>query len=63
MGKAAVYVNPFQPEAIAEGLLRALKDQALRASLKREGPRRARLFSWQRCAEATVQTYRRALGA
>ena len=57
MGDAAVYVDPRFPEDIARGLLRALEDNALRESLRRKGPERAALFTWEKCATQTLAVY------
>ena len=52
---AAVLVDPSDPEAIADGIRRAI---ASRAELAARGPERARDFTWQASAEATVAVYR-----
>jgi glycosyltransferase involved in cell wall biosynthesis len=56
-GDAAELVDPFDETAIADGLVRALADEARRAELRAAGLRRARLFSWDRTAEETVRVY------
>ena len=56
-GDAALLVDPCDIGAIADGLLRLLGDPALRARLAEAGPRRARGFTWDACAEATLQAY------
>jgi len=49
------------------GLQRALEsvltDHALRERLIAAGRERAATFTWQRCAERTVDAYRRVLGS
>ncbi len=60
-GEAAILVEPMSTEAIAEGLLRASTDEGLRARLRAAGPARAKAFTWDRCAEGTVEAYRLAL--
>jgi glycosyltransferase involved in cell wall biosynthesis len=60
-GDCAVYVDPRDTRSIAEGLLRILTDPALRASLRANGPVRARNFSWERAARETQVAYRDAL--
>lgn len=54
---AALLVDPGQPEALADGLLRLLADEALRAELSAAGLVRAAEFSWARAAEETVRVY------
>jgi glycosyltransferase involved in cell wall biosynthesis len=60
-GEIAILVEPTSTEAVTEGLLRAWTDEALRARLRVAGPARARAFTWERCAEQTVEAYRLAL--
>jgi glycosyltransferase involved in cell wall biosynthesis len=61
-GDAALLVDPYDVEAIADGLRRAVTDDALRADLIARGRRRARDFSWARAAAATRQVYGDVLG-
>ncbi|MFQ5844983.1 MAG: glycosyltransferase family 4 protein, partial [Planctomycetota bacterium] len=58
-GDAALTVDPTDEEAIAAGIERLLEDEELRRRLVRRGPRRARGFSWARCAAATLEAYHR----
>lgn len=58
---AAVYVDPLSPPAIAAGLLRVLEDRALRDRLRAEGLQRARMFTWERAAQALLRSYQTAL--
>src|SRR5262249_21942209 len=46
-GDAAVLVDPYDPNAIADGIYRVLTDEHVRLSLKRKGLARARQFSWE----------------
>jgi glycosyltransferase involved in cell wall biosynthesis len=46
-GDAAVLVDPYDPEAIADGIYRVLSDECLRRSLRAKGLARARQFSWE----------------
>ena len=52
---AAVLVDPFDPVDIAAGIERAVLK---REELVRRGRERARAFSWQAVADATVDVYR-----
>ena len=56
-GEAALFFDPFDPEAIAEAIERLLDDLDLRARLVARGDRRVRDFSWRRMAEQTVAVY------
>jgi len=53
-GDAAVRVDPKSPEAIAEGIERALAE---RASLVARGLDHARRFTWRACGEAHLQGF------
>jgi glycosyltransferase involved in cell wall biosynthesis len=57
VGDAAVLVDPYSPASIAEGMRKALTDEALRASLRISGMARAREFSWRRSVEQIHQVY------
>ena len=46
-GDAAVLVDPYDPEAIADGIYRVLTDEQLRRDLRRRGVARAKQFSWE----------------
>ncbi len=50
-GDAALLVNPFDPESIAEALYKAYQYESLRDDLIQRGRKRKDLFSWQRTAE------------
>jgi glycosyltransferase involved in cell wall biosynthesis len=60
-GEAALYVDPHDPQDIAEKVLRAVEDPELRRSMIQRGLERAREFSWQRVASATLEVYNEAL--
>lgn len=62
VGDAALLVDPYDVEAIAEAMARLLADAGLRQRLREAGLARARLFSWERTARETVAAYRLALG-
>ena len=57
-GDAAVLVDPYDPEAIADGIERVLCDQTLRRDLRAKGLARAQQFSW----EASVTRVRKIYG-
>jgi len=60
MGEAAVYVDPSSPEDIAHQLKAMLDDEALRDSIAAKGPAQAARFTWNRCAQQTLEAYRAA---
>lgn len=60
-GDAALTIAKPDVEPLAEAMRRVVSDSDLRTSLRARGPTWARGFTWQRCAEQTVQCYLRAL--
>ena len=60
-GDAAVMFDPASADEIAAAIVRLLTDQALARDLSQRGRHRARLFTWRRAAEQTLETYERAL--
>jgi glycosyltransferase involved in cell wall biosynthesis len=61
-GDAAILIDPYEVDSIADGMRRVLDDQALAAQLRERGLRRAREFSWTRSVERTLEVYRDAAG-
>ena len=57
-GDAVVYVNPNDDEQIREALMRVLGDDALCQDLSIRGLKRSQIFSWERCAQKTIEAYR-----
>jgi glycosyltransferase involved in cell wall biosynthesis len=46
-GDAALLVDPYDPQSIADGIYRVLTDETLRRRLRQKGLARARQFSWE----------------
>ena len=61
VGDAAVMVDARNAEEMANALRNLVDDSSARERLRREGPVQAKKFTWRACAQATVQTYRRAV--
>ena len=61
-GEAAAYFDPNSAHEIAGMLRRVLTDAAFADDLRARGPKRAALFSWQRCARAHLSAYRDVAG-
>lgn len=59
-GGAAILVDPFSVESIEAGIERATRPEEA-ARLRALGFERARRFNWSDAADATIETYRRAL--
>jgi alpha-1,3-rhamnosyl/mannosyltransferase len=56
-GKAALLVDPLDPEDIAGAVERVMKSPALRKKLVAAGARRAKQFTWDRTARETLKVY------
>jgi glycosyltransferase involved in cell wall biosynthesis len=57
VGDAGVYVDPRDPESIAEQLRRVAEDHGLRQELASRGLRRAARYHWSEVAARTAQAY------
>jgi glycosyltransferase involved in cell wall biosynthesis len=62
-GDAALLFDPENVDEIRTAMERLLTDARLVEQLRTAGCERAALFTWERTAEFTVASYRRALGA
>jgi len=56
-GDAAVLVDPYDPQAIADGIYRVLTDEQLRRDMVHKGIARAGQFSWEQSARRVRQIY------
>jgi glycosyltransferase involved in cell wall biosynthesis len=57
-GDAALYVDPGYLDDISEKVNECMTNEKLRQELIGKGLKRAKIFSWQRCAEETAEAYR-----
>jgi glycosyltransferase involved in cell wall biosynthesis len=60
-GDAVLYFDPMDVGEMTRVIERLLANVALRERLRQAGPERARLFTWERTAQATLASYDRAL--
>jgi alpha-1,3-rhamnosyl/mannosyltransferase len=58
-GDAALQVDPLDVEAIRNAMHGLATDQHLHRRLASSGAARARMYSWQTCAERVMEVYRR----
>lgn len=58
-GDAAVVVDPLSAGELAFALETVLEEEGLRADMKKKGLARAAAFSWDRCAQETLEVYRK----
>jgi glycosyltransferase involved in cell wall biosynthesis len=56
-GDAAILVNPYDVEELAEALWNVIYDGELRKSLINKGLMRARQFTWEKSARQLLQVY------
>lgn len=56
-GGAALLVDPYDPDAIASGIVQAVTDERLRADLISRGLARARSFSWPQSVKKIHEIY------
>jgi glycosyltransferase involved in cell wall biosynthesis len=57
VGDAAVFVDPYSSDAIAEGILEVLRSAHLRARLREKGYARVQEYSWMRSVERVREIY------
>ena len=57
IGDAGLLVDPFDEQAIINGLKAILADEKLREQLKEKGMRRAALYDWKNTALQTLAVY------
>ena len=62
-GEAVYWVDPNDPESIAQGAHRLLTDKGLRDNLRQKGFVQVRKFSWKKTARQTLQVYREVYNA
>ncbi len=63
VGDAALLIDPYEPESIAEAMRRVLSDANVRAELRAKGLQRAREFSWERSVRRVHQIYEEVLSS
>lgn len=57
-GEACLLVDPYSVDEIAEGWQKLLIDESFQKDLSDAGIQQAKQFSWQRCAEQTIDVYK-----
>lgn len=61
-GDAAILIDPYDIQAMADAIQQVLSDPSLAATLRVKGLARAKTFSWKRTAEETIAVYERVCG-
>lgn len=54
-GDSVLYFNQNNSRAIAEAMIKIIKDETLRQSLKQAGLKQVEKFSWEKCAAETLK--------
>jgi glycosyltransferase involved in cell wall biosynthesis len=57
VGDAAILIDPYEPDAIADAMRRVLTDAPLREDLRQKGLARVKEFSWERSVQRVRQIY------
>jgi glycosyltransferase involved in cell wall biosynthesis len=63
VGDAAVLVDPYSPQAIADGILKVLQSAHLRADMRQRGFARVKAYSWERSVARVREVYGEVAGA
>jgi glycosyltransferase involved in cell wall biosynthesis len=61
VGDAGIQVDPHSPEELSQKIIDVLMDDNLRENLRKNGIKRANLFSWEETARKTLQVYQEVL--
>jgi len=62
MGDSALYVNPYEPEDIADKMMMVIDDSQLRAELIDKGRENIKRFSWRKSASDLACVFRKVYG-
>jgi glycosyltransferase involved in cell wall biosynthesis len=62
VGDAGLLIEPLDAAAWAGSLHRLLTDSALRERLSQKGMERAKMFTWEKAAQETLELYRKVAG-
>lgn len=60
-GDAAYYVDPYNIESVAEGIIKVLTNEDLKRSLMKKGLDRVKMFDWSKSAYEHVKAFEKAL--
>ena len=59
VGDAGILIDPKDKDQLCQAMLNILTDESLRENLKQKGLERAKQFSWKKCADQTVEIYKK----
>lgn len=60
--KAAIFVNPYDVNEMKVKIRQVMEDKELRKEAVKKGLEWVKNFSWKKCAEETVEVYRKVMG-
>lgn len=63
VGDAGIMIDPYNVQQLADAIQKVLEDKVLAQDMRQRGLERAILFSWQRCAQETLDVYSQVLGS
>jgi glycosyltransferase involved in cell wall biosynthesis len=63
VGDAGIMVDPHDPDALCEAMLRVYRSPSLRQEMSAKSLRRAALFRWDKCASQVMAAYAAAMQA
>lgn len=58
VGNAGIMVDPYDIDGLAKAMYEVLTNEGLRAELRKRGLERAKMFSWKKTAEETLNVYK-----
>lgn len=61
VGDAAILIDPYKVDELADAMLRVIRDRQLRHQLSIAGLKRAQLFNWEKTGQQTADVIRRFL--
>ena len=62
VGEKGIMVNPIDSDALCQAMLELYRHSSLRETLSNKSLKRAKLFSWEKCAAQTIDAYKAAKG-
>ncbi|RME57156.1 glycosyltransferase family 1 protein, partial [Candidatus Parcubacteria bacterium] len=61
VGDAGIMVSPSDGDALSHAMYSIYNDASLREEMSQKSLARARLFSWEKCAQETIDAYKMAV--
>ncbi|MDD3245399.1 MAG: glycosyltransferase family 1 protein [Methanosarcina sp.] len=57
VGDAGIMVDPYDIDGLADSMYKVLTNEGLSKNMSKNGLDRAKMFSWEKCAEETLKVY------